>query len=67
MVNAEGGMELYDGKLRKRDAQNKTILADVSTDDYRTILCKATAQWSYMKFPYLKHIGRKKAGIVLAL
>ncbi len=59
MVNAEGGMELYHGSLRARDASGKTILNDVNTDDYEQYFAEATAQWSYMKFPYLKHIGRE--------
>ena len=30
------------------------------TDDYEKYFSEAVAQWSYMKFPYLKRLGREK-------
>ncbi len=60
MVNDEGGLELYDGKLRAIDSEGNITLNDVSTDLYEEYFSEAVAQWSYMKFPYLKKIGREK-------
>jgi NAD-reducing hydrogenase large subunit len=60
MVNDEGGMELYDGKLRAIDSEGNITLDDISTDLYEDYFSEAVAQWSYMKFPYLKKIGREK-------
>ena len=60
MVNDEGGMELYHGKLRAIDSEGNITLDDVPTDDYENYFSEAVAQWSYMKFPYLKKIGREK-------
>ncbi|MGB3006623.1 MAG: Ni/Fe hydrogenase subunit alpha [Chitinophagaceae bacterium] len=60
MVNDEGGMDLYDGKLRATDFEGNITLDDISTDLYEEYFSEAVAQWSYMKFPYLKKIGREK-------
>ena len=60
MVNDEGGMELYHGNLRAIDSEGNITLDDVPTDDYEQYFSEAVAQWSYMKFPYLKNIGREK-------
>lgn len=59
MVNAAGGMDLYDGRLRAIDPDGARILDDISTDEYQEYFAEAAAQWSYMKFPYLKKIGRE--------
>jgi NAD-reducing hydrogenase large subunit len=60
MVNERGDMELYDGKLRAIDSEGLITLNDISTDLYQDYFLEAVAQWSYMKFPYLKNIGREK-------
>ena len=60
MVNDKGGMELYHGNLRAIDSEGHITLDDVPTDDYEDYFSEAVAQWSYMKFPYLKKIGREK-------
>jgi NAD-reducing hydrogenase large subunit len=60
MVNEDGGMDLYDGKLRAIDSEGNITLDDISTDLYQEYFAEAVAQWSYMKFPYLKKEGREK-------
>lgn len=60
MVNDAGGLDLYDGKLRAIDSEGNITLDDISTDLYEEYFSEAVAQWSYMKFPYLKKIGREK-------
>ena len=60
MVNEQGGLELYDGKLRAIDSEGNITLDDISTDLYQDYFSEAVAQWSYMKFPYLKTVGREK-------
>lgn len=59
LVSAGGELELYDGLLRAVDAQGKIILADVPAEDYLTYFSEGVEKWSYMKFPYLKHLGRE--------
>ena len=58
MVTADGGMEMYHGKLRAVDHLGNRTLNDVDTNEYENYFSEAVAQWSYMKFPYLKHLGR---------
>ncbi len=60
MVNEQGALDLYDGKLRAIDSEGEVTLNDISTDLYQDYFSEAVAQWSYMKFPYLKNIGREK-------
>ncbi len=60
MVNDFGGMDLYDGKLRAIDSNGKRTLDDISTNLYQDYFLEAASQWSYMKFPYLKQLGREK-------
>jgi NAD-reducing hydrogenase large subunit len=60
MVNDQGGLDLYDGKLRAIDSEGNITLDDISTDLYEEYFSEAVAQWSYMKFPYLKKLGREK-------
>jgi len=60
MVNDEGGLDLYDGKLRAIDSEGNITLDDISTDFYEEYFSEAVERWSYMKFPYVKKIGREK-------
>lgn len=60
MVDEHGAMDLYDGRLRAIDSEGAVTLNDISTDLYQDYFSEAATQWSYMKFPYLKQIGREK-------
>lgn len=61
LVNKENGfLELYDGNLRALDANGKVILNDVPNDDYLKYFNEGVEKWSYLKFPYLKELGKEK-------
>ena len=60
MVRDDGGMEMYHGKLRAIDPEGNTTLDNITTDQYQEYFLEAAEQWSYMKFPYLKNVGREK-------
>jgi NAD-reducing hydrogenase large subunit len=61
LVNKKNGfLELYDGNLRALDANGKVILNDVPNDDYIQYFNEGVEKWSYLKFPYLKDLGREK-------
>lgn len=61
LVNKENGfLELYDGNLRATDADGNITLDDIPDVDYSRHFYEAVEKWSYLKFPYLKHIGREK-------
>jgi NAD-reducing hydrogenase large subunit len=82
-----GAMDLYDGRLRWRDADGAplrtdgadttsaptppsgaparasgapTILPDIDPSDYAEHLEEAVEPWTYMKFPYLRALGRER-------
>ncbi len=57
LVRADGAMDLYDGKLRAKDAQGATLLDQVDPSTYLDVLAEEVRPWSYMKFPYLRQIG----------
>ena len=53
-------LELYDGYLRAIDANGKMTLHDIHSDDYQNHFYEGVEKWSYLKFPYLKHLGREQ-------
>ncbi len=60
LVARDGGLDLYHGVLRAIDAEGNRILDDVDYRDYLTHIGEEVRSWSYMKFPYLKSIGKEK-------
>lgn len=59
LVSPDGALELYDGRLRAIDAAGNKTLDDVSPSDYEQYFGEGVESWSYLKFPYLKQIGRE--------
>jgi NAD-reducing hydrogenase large subunit len=59
LVDDKGFMELYDGKLRAIDWQGKRTLDDIDDRDYVNYFYEGVEPWSYLKFPYIKQLGRE--------
>ncbi|MGB9747616.1 MAG: Ni/Fe hydrogenase subunit alpha [Bacteroidales bacterium] len=59
LVRKDGALDLYHGVLRAVDANGKKILNDVDYQDYLKYIDEEVRSWSYMKFPYLKHLGKE--------
>ena len=59
LVRKDGAMDLYHGVLRCIDTNGKKILDDVDYQDYLEYIDEEVKSWSYMKFPYLRSIGKK--------
>ncbi len=57
LVRADGAMDLYDGGLRARDADGKTLFDHFDCDRYWDVIGEDVKPWSYMKFPFLKRLG----------
>ncbi len=57
LVRADGALELYDGVLRARDATGKIIFDGVSDQQYLDWIEEEVKPWTYMKFPYFRHLG----------
>ncbi|MGK7393095.1 MAG: Ni/Fe hydrogenase subunit alpha [Candidatus Cyclobacteriaceae bacterium M3_2C_046] len=60
LVRKDGALDLYHGVLRAVDADGKKILHDVAHQDYLEYISEEVRSWSYMKFPYLKSMGKKE-------
>ncbi len=59
LVRKDGALDLYHGVLRAIDSDGKMILHDVDYQEYFKYIDEEVKSWSYMKFPYLKEIGKK--------
>ena len=55
----DGALELYDGVLRVRDADGHTLVDGRDVQSYLDLIEEATEPWTYMKFPYLRTLGRE--------
>jgi NAD-reducing hydrogenase large subunit len=60
IVRKDGAMDLYHGVIRAVDYKGNRILDDVDYHDYLDYIAEGVKNWSYMKFPYLKHLGPDK-------
>jgi NAD-reducing hydrogenase large subunit len=59
LVRSDGAMDLYHGGIRAIDAEGETILDHVDPQDYLDHIVEEVRDWSYMKFPYLRALGRE--------
>jgi len=59
LVDENGFLELYDGNLRATDWEGNITLNDIPDYEYINHFYEGVEKWSYLKFPYLKHLGRE--------
>ncbi len=59
LVRKDGSLDLYHGVLRAVDSEGKKILDDVDYQDYLQYIGEEVKDWSYMKFPYMKSLGKR--------
>jgi NAD-reducing hydrogenase large subunit len=59
VVRSDGAMDLYDGGLRAIDADGATIFDHVDAQEYASHIAEEVRPWSYMKFPYIRSVGRE--------
>ncbi|MFN8371551.1 MAG: Ni/Fe hydrogenase subunit alpha [Anaerolineae bacterium] len=57
LVDKEGKLEMYDGKLRIMDADGRKVVEDFSPDQYNEYIGEAVEPYSYLKSPYFKPMG----------
>ncbi|MCP9270948.1 Ni/Fe hydrogenase subunit alpha [Mycolicibacterium arenosum] len=62
LVDADGNVDYYDGVLRIVD-EDKRVVRDIDYHDYLDHFSEAVEPWSYMKFPFLKDLGREKGSV----
>jgi NAD-reducing hydrogenase large subunit len=58
LVRKDGALDLYHGVLRAVDSEGKKILHDIDYQEYYKYIEEEVRSWSYMKFPYLKQLGK---------
>jgi F420-non-reducing hydrogenase large subunit len=56
LVDEEGRVNFYDGRVRVVDPQGKEV-AMFEAADYLEHIAERVVPWSYLKIPYLKNIG----------
>ena len=59
LVRDDGALDLYDGKLRAKDADGNIIFDMVEPKDYLEYIREGVQPWSYMKFPYIYTLGKE--------
>ncbi len=59
LVRKDGAMDLYHGVIRAVDSEGKKVVNDVDTQDYLKYIGEEVRSWSYMKFPYIKSLGKQ--------
>jgi NAD-reducing hydrogenase large subunit len=60
MVAPDGGLELYHGGFRVKDADGKVLLDHFDYRNYDQLIREEVKSWTYMKFPYLTMLGPEK-------
>jgi NAD-reducing hydrogenase large subunit len=57
LVQSDGALEHYDGKLRFSDNDGKVLEDQIDPANYLAVIAEATETWSYLKFPFIKRLG----------
>jgi NAD-reducing hydrogenase large subunit len=60
LVRPDGALDLYDGLLRGKDPDGKLIFDGIRPADYLTAIREEVRPWSYMKFPFIRSLGKEK-------
>ncbi len=62
LVDDNGNVDYYHGRLRIVNKNRETVF-ELDYHDYLDYFAEATEKWSYMKFPYLKKLGREAGAV----
>ncbi|MBX7434006.1 Ni/Fe hydrogenase subunit alpha [Mycobacterium sp. Y57] len=62
LVNDEGDVDYYDGRLKVVD-DRKEVVQEFDYRDYLDHFSEGIEKWSYMKFPYLTALGRDAGSV----
>ncbi len=60
LVREDGALDLYHGVIRAVDSEGNRIIDDVDYQNYNDYIEEEVRSWSYMKFPYIKALGKEK-------
>ena len=59
LVRADGALDLYNGVIRARKADGTILFDGASDQGYLDLIEEEVKPWTYMKFPYLRSLGRE--------
>ncbi|MEZ5095910.1 MAG: Ni/Fe hydrogenase subunit alpha [Nocardioides sp.] len=62
LVDLDGNADLYDGRLRVVGPDRETVV-EFDGRDYLDHYVEAVEEWSYMKFPFLRDLGREAGSV----
>jgi NAD-reducing hydrogenase large subunit len=62
LVDADGNVDYYDGKLRVID-EDKDVVQEFDYHDYLDHFSEGVEKWTYMKFPFLTELGRDAGSV----
>ncbi|MBY0286291.1 MAG: Ni/Fe hydrogenase subunit alpha [Mycobacteriaceae bacterium] len=62
LVDADGNVDYYHGRLRIVDG-DKNVVRELDYHDYLDHFSEAVETWTYMKFPFLKELGRENGSV----
>jgi NAD-reducing hydrogenase large subunit len=62
LVDADGNVDYYDGKLKVVD-DDKNVVQEFDYRDYLHHFSEGVEKWSYMKFPFLTELGREAGSV----
>ena len=57
LVDENGNLELYDGKLTLKDSKGIALEDKFEPADYLSVIEERVEDWSYLKFPFYKKLG----------
>jgi NAD-reducing hydrogenase large subunit len=57
LVRADGALDLYDGGLRARTSDGRTLFDHADPRRYWDWIFEEVKPWSYMKFPFFRSLG----------
>ncbi|MEK6796855.1 MAG: Ni/Fe hydrogenase subunit alpha [Spirochaetota bacterium] len=60
LVRKDGALDLYHGVMRAIDPEGKVLLNNADYQEYLDHIREEVKSWSYMKFPFLKSLGKEK-------
>jgi len=60
LVRKDGALDFYHGNLRATDASGGRIFDQVDYVDYLQYIGEEVRSWSYMKFPFIRKLGKRK-------
>jgi NAD-reducing hydrogenase large subunit len=56
LVDMEGGLQLYDGEIRIKDAEGR-LVAQFKPEHYLSHVGEHVESWSFLKFPFYRKLG----------